>query len=561
MARATAMPSQFGHYILDRKLAEGGMAEVFLARQQGLGGFEKQVVVKRILPSMSNDQAFISMFLNEARLAAKLSHSNVVQVIEAGEVGGQYYMAMEYIDGADLRLFYEDADRTGKPTPPGIACRVIADLLGGLHYAHMRTDDQGRPLGIVHRDVSPQNVLVTRTGTVKIVDFGIAKATRASAEQTRVGHVKGKIAYLSPEQAMGKPLDARTDVFACGILLWELVTGARLFARSNDMAAIMAITEDDIPLPRAVRPELPAALDELLSQALARPLADRFASAQAMQRELESLITAQGWQGDRRTLERYMQSRVPSHTPQFGADAMAEVRGHVQGGSDFTDGPTMLADSDPSLKPPASATPVAQSAPDKATLSLASQKAEALPTAPPPPAPPAPIQAAAQTVLQAPVVSPVAANRPRTPSGMRSMPPTPGPAAPAYGAPPPAYQPFDGPTARGHGASTLRRVLVVLTIAAMVSVGTILAVDWSPQPTSTGSGARLVIEVTEPAVIDVEGRRTRIDSQGEIEIVTGRQLSLTATTARGAGKQATRTIDVPPATAAERIALKINFPD
>ena len=568
MAAPAPKPTQFGHYVLDRKLADGGMAEVFLARQQGLGGFEKQIVVKRILPTLSNDNAFVEMFLNEARIAAKLSHSNVVQVMEAGEIEGRYYIAMEYIDGSDLRLFYDEADRTKRPTPPGIACRIIADLLGGLHYAHTRSDDQGRPLGIVHRDVSPQNVLVSRSGTVKIVDFGIAKATRASAQQTQAGQVKGKIAYLSPEQAMGRPLDARSDVFACGILLWELVTGARLFSRPNDMAAILAISEDPIAMPRSVRRELPEALDYLLSQALARPLAERFPSAQEMQQALEALIRSEGWPGDRRTLEKHMQSRLGSHTPQFGELAIATEP--TLAADDFGGGPTMLSDSDAGLAvAPKSAPPAISSSAANTTISMGPSEV----TQPPPSmSPPMPTPGRPRTPSGMRSMPPVEAPTPltpmraRTPSGMRSMPATPGPATPQYMAQAAGYSPppenFDGPTTPRHGGSVLRRVLVVGSAAVLVSIGTIFALDWTPTTGKPvpGNTARLIIEVSEPATIDLEGQHTRVDHPQEIDVATGKQLTLTATTVRGTGKQETRTIAVPPAVAGEQIPLKIIFP-
>ncbi len=474
------------------------MAEVFLARQHGLGGFEKQVVLKRILPSLSSHTDFVQMFLNEARLAARLSHRNVVQIYEAGEIDGRYYIAMEYIDGSRPQLLYDRAAQTGEPTPPGIACRIVADLLAGLHYAHTRSDDRDSRSGIVHRDVSPQNVLVTRSGTVKVVDFGIAKATRTAAQHTQVGQVKGKIAYMSPEQAMGRPVDARSDVFACGILLWELCTAARLFSRPNDMAAILAITEEDVAPARSVRPALPEALDRVLSRALARKLPERYESAQQMQSELEALIRSQGWAGDQRTLERHMQALLGSNTPLFGAPATPDVG------------------TAPTLAMPA---------------------------------------------LEAPQSTP---SRQRTPSGMRSMPPIGAAHPPPYSGALPAPAPsVDGPTPPG--SRTGRRVLVVISAAVLVSACAIFAIEWSSHATTPtesmpdSNAAVLLVELSEPAMIELDGRRVRVDGHGELELTAGRQTNLVATTVRGRAPESSRTIELPPAKPGERIPLEIAF--
>ena len=202
--------TQFGKYALQRKLAEGGMAEIFLAKQTGMEGFEKLVVVKRILPQLCSDDSFVKMFLNEARVAARLNHPNVVQIFDLGKLGEQYFIAMEYVHGEDLRSVIREATDADKRPSLGLACRVVANTLAGLHYAHTRVGADGKPLGLVHRDVSPQNVLITFEGAIKLVDFGIAKATRAiDAAQTQAGLLKGKYAYMSPEQARGQGVDAR----------------------------------------------------------------------------------------------------------------------------------------------------------------------------------------------------------------------------------------------------------------------------------------------------------------------------------------------------------------
>ena len=534
----SAQPTKFGPFLLDRKLAEGGMAEVYLAHHVGFGGFQKQVVVKRILPALAMHQDFVNMFLNEARLAARLSHANVVQVIESGEIDGRYYIAMEFIDGSDLKPFYDDAERGGDPVPPGLACRIIADLLAGLHYAHTVSDEQGRPLGLVHRDVSPQNVLITRTGNVKIVDFGIAKATNAAGQQTRVGQVKGKISYMSPEQAMGKPVDARSDVFACGILLWELVTGQRLFSRPNDMATIMAITDDNRRPVRSVRPELPEELDHVLTQALARSLTDRYPSAQAMQNELEALIRSQGWDADRRALERHMEARLalPS-IPTLRAVDDAEA-----------DEPATMLDS-PLVRQALKAayakavSPEVSASSQAATLALSAQAVRVAAAATQPPrATSRPVESS-QRPLEAPLPTP---GVPRTPSGMRLAPPVHGSA----------------PQQQQNGL--VRRVAVASAAAASAGLMAIVAINWKStdmsQPAVAAPAEAFVsLELSEPAMVELDGHRRRVESREELPLPAGRQLMLNATTLRGVGAEQMRSISLPPARAGERMPIKITF--
>ncbi|MSP63253.1 MAG: serine/threonine protein kinase [Myxococcales bacterium] len=301
------MPEQFGKYLLQRKLAEGGMAEVFLAKQSGMEGFEKPVVVKRILPHLTGDPKFVEMFINEARVAARLTHPSIVQTLDLGKVDDQYFITMEFIHGEDLRTIAKVADqKRHRPALPLIV-RIVADMLGGLHYAHTRAGPDGKQLGLVHRDISPQNILITYEGGIKVVDFGIAKATEsASDQQTQAGLLKGKYAYMSPEQCRGKKLDARSDVFAVGILLWELVTWRRLFRRDSDLATLVAVADEPIPDIASVEPQVPAELDMICMRALQRDLPDRYPNAQSMQSDLEALIRKYGWQADSIALQRYM---------------------------------------------------------------------------------------------------------------------------------------------------------------------------------------------------------------------------------------------------------------
>jgi eukaryotic-like serine/threonine-protein kinase len=317
------LPTPFGKYQLQRKLAEGGMAEVFLAKQAGVEGFEKLVVIKRILPSLLAEQEFVRMFINEARLAARLNHPNIVQIFDLGKIDDLYFIAMEYVHGEDIRsLVVESNTATSRP-PAGIICRILTDTLAGLHYAHTRVGTDGKPLGLVHRDVSPQNVLVTYEGSVKLVDFGIAKATRATSEQTQAGLFKGKFSYMAPEQTRGQPIDARADVFAVGILLWELLTWRRLFKKNTEMATLIAVSEEPIAPPKQIRPDLPDELNRIVMRALARPLSERYGSAQEMRADLEALIRAQGWEADALSVSSFMRETFAAKLKAQEADVRA----------------------------------------------------------------------------------------------------------------------------------------------------------------------------------------------------------------------------------------------
>ncbi|MBL93465.1 MAG: hypothetical protein CMH56_16820 [Myxococcales bacterium] len=279
-------------YALLKKLASGGMAEVFLAKQIGLDGFEKLVVLKRILPHLSEDEEFVRMFLDEARTAADLRHPNVVNVFEVGEDEGTYFIAMEFLAGKDIRRTQRRAERIGQDVPLQHALQIIIDTANGLHYAHQKADLRGNPLGIVHRDVSPQNIIVTYDGTAKIVDFGIAKAA-SSTNHTASGVLKGKYAYMSPEQAAAHPIDHRTDLFALGVVAYELVTMRRLFKRENEVGTLNAIIECKVPPPSDWAPHLPRELDEILLKALSPRPERRFDTCQDFAFALEEFLSEQ----------------------------------------------------------------------------------------------------------------------------------------------------------------------------------------------------------------------------------------------------------------------------
>jgi serine/threonine protein kinase len=285
------MPSRFGKYTLIRKLATGGMAELFLAIQKSVAGFEKLLVIKRILPSMNQDRAFIEMLLHEARIAATLSHPNIVQIFDVGQHDGQYFIAMEHVHGEDLRSIVRQMKKKGVlEFPLEHALAIVLGMCAGLSYAHEKHELDGSALNIVHRDISPQNVVVTFTGDVKIVDFGIAKSDSRVGEATKSGKLKGKVPYMSPEQARGEVIDARSDVFSTGVMLFELTTGKRLFKGASEYETLRLICERDYPRPSDVRSDYPADLEPIVMKALAKDANDRYQSAREMQSDIESFV-------------------------------------------------------------------------------------------------------------------------------------------------------------------------------------------------------------------------------------------------------------------------------
>ncbi|QDE96539.1 serine/threonine protein kinase [Myxococcus xanthus] len=283
---------QIGKYQLVRKLASGGMAEVFLAKAAGPRGFEKTLVLKRILPHLAEDAAFVEMFLGEARLAAQLEHPNIVQIFDFGEAEGSFFLAMEFIDGPNLRKLVKRAAE--EALPPAFCAKVVAAAAEGLAYAHeFRDVETGEPLGLIHRDVSPDNILVSRQGAVKVVDFGIAKVA-GQGHRTLTGVVKGKVAYMPPEQLQAKAMDRRVDVYALGVVLYELLTGKRPFDATTDVSVMQAILfEAFIPVSQR-RPDVPLALQQVLDRALAKDRERRYADCRALQDDLERFVLSTG---------------------------------------------------------------------------------------------------------------------------------------------------------------------------------------------------------------------------------------------------------------------------
>jgi eukaryotic-like serine/threonine-protein kinase len=278
---ATDAATSFGRYTLVAKLATGGMADIFLARYEGVAGFERPVVVKRILPQLAEDEQFVSMFLDEARIAARLTHPNICQVYELGRIEGRYFIAMEYLEGVPLTSILRQVEKVPRAGDLRLVAGLFTQACEGLHQAHELKDLSGTSLNLVHRDVSPQNLYVTIDGVLKVLDFGVAKAQFASSK-TRTGTLKGKYAYMSPEQLRGEPLDRRSDVFALGIVLFGMVTGRHLFKRSTEYLTFKAITEEPLMRVAEFRDDVPPELVEVIAQALSRDREQRFATARAL---------------------------------------------------------------------------------------------------------------------------------------------------------------------------------------------------------------------------------------------------------------------------------------
>ncbi len=366
------LPRKFGKYTLIRGLAKGGMAELYLAIHRSIAGFERLVVIKRILPEFGRDQDFITMLLQEARIAATFSHPNIVTIFDVGQAEGEYFIAMEHIHGEDLRSIVRAMKpKKVKEFPLEHALAIGLGASAGLAYAHEHKDLHGNPLEVVHRDISPQNLLVTFTGDVKVVDFGIAKAAVTRDEQadldtadvtdsgaraktpkppgrgpdpdTKAGQIKGKIPYMSPEQARGDALDARSDIFSLGIILWELCTGRRLFRGPTEADTLRMITDGEYPSARAVNPRVSERLDAVLMKALHPDREQRYSAARALQGDLEGVVHAE---------------RIPVSNVALGAwmgmlfeEGLAAQRAALAEGKQLAD---VLAHDEPDPEPPGS---------------------------------------------------------------------------------------------------------------------------------------------------------------------------------------------------------------
>lgn len=279
----------FGKYYLTEKIATGGMAELYRAKRVGVAGFEKLLVIKKILPHLSHHDEFVSMFINEAKIAAQLSHPNIVQIFDLGKIEDSYYIAMEYVWGKDLKAILKKGKEKNLLPSMEHAIQIISKACGALDYAHKKKDLKGNEINLIHRDVSPQNILLSYEGDIKIVDFGIAKAASKTSD-TRTGVLKGKIAYMSPEQAWGKPIDRRSDIFSLGIVFYELLTGEMLFKGDTDLNTLERVREARVAPPTRFNKEIPKEIENILLKALAKEPQERYLFASIMQEELEAFI-------------------------------------------------------------------------------------------------------------------------------------------------------------------------------------------------------------------------------------------------------------------------------
>ncbi len=282
----------FGHFEILGRIARGGMAEVYLARDRHPDGSVRHVVVKRVLPEFEDNEEFLQMFLEEGKMATRLYHPNVCHVYEIGEIGGATFMALEWVYGVPLRaVIRRSSEKVGIPT--AIGAKIISKVAAALHYVHNAKGVHGKSLDIIHRDVSPHNVMISWDGNVKLLDFGIAKTT-AKESQTDAGVLKGKYSYLSPEQARGQRIDARADIFALGICLYETLTGKPLYHRETVLNTLTAITDEPVPSAREVNPDISTKMDAIVKKALAKEPEDRFATAGEMQEAIDEALISEG---------------------------------------------------------------------------------------------------------------------------------------------------------------------------------------------------------------------------------------------------------------------------
>ncbi len=415
-----------GRYRVVDEIGIGGMASVHLARMDGPGGFQKWVAIKRIHPHLVEEESFITMFLDEARVAARISHPNVATVFELGKEADSFWIAMEYLHGEPLREIMRRTEELGSPMPPEIACRIIADAAEGLHAAHELLGKSGEKLNLVHRDVTPHNLFVTYDGNTKVVDFGIAKFSSRMAS-TRAGTLKGKLAYMSPEQVAGEQLDRRTDIFALGVVLWELTTGQRLFRMDSDLDTLAKVQDCNVPKPSGIVRGYPIELERVVLKALAKNKNERYRTAREFSRALQSMLMKRGLFIASDEVSTYVKSifgdridkreahlRWAAEVTQTGE---SDVRGSpaARGGVPDFEGSVQSYDSDVQrARTPGAGSPAAQPPPKqdfKSTMPL--QKSPALPPRPAAGAPPRPFSGTAPIGARLPQAQPPQAAPPQ----------------------------------------------------------------------------------------------------------------------------------------------------
>jgi serine/threonine protein kinase len=359
-------PIPFGKYLLLDRVNIGGMAEVWRAKTFGAGGFERLVAIKRILPNIAEDEEFISMFIDEAKITVQLNHANVAQIYELSHIASSYFIAMEYISGKDMRAVFDRCRKRGEPAPVPLTCYIIAKCCEGLDYAHRKKDGMGRDMNIVHRDVSPQNALLSFDGEVKVIDFGIAKAA-GKATKTQAGILKGKFGYMSPEQIRGLPLDRRSDVFAIGVCLYEMLTGERLFVGDSDFSVLEKVRKVEVLPPSHFNRKIPDSLEKIVMKSLAKDVDERYTYASELGDDLQRfLITsdnvfgrkdlaafmkatfAEDVEKEKQRLQEYTEVKAPegmlalAEMGGFGVGAVPGIQGVATNASAVTSVPTMV---------------------------------------------------------------------------------------------------------------------------------------------------------------------------------------------------------------------------
>jgi serine/threonine protein kinase len=322
-------PTPFGKYYLLERINVGGMAEVFKAKVVGVEGFERIVALKRILPNIAEDEEFITMFIDEAKIAVQLQHANIAQIFDLGKVDEAYFIALEYVHGRDLRAIFDDLRKRGQPMPAPQVCYLIMQVCEGLDYAHNKRDAQGRALNLVHRDVSPQNVLIGFEGEVKLIDFGIAKAA-GKASKTQAGILKGKFGYMSPEQVRGLPIDRRSDIFALGIILYEMLTGQRLFMGESDFSTLEKVRNVEIVPPSSFNSEIPEPLERIVLKALAKDVEDRYQNALDLHDDLQAFLYSVGQFSSRKDLSAWMKRTFPADLEVDEASAIVPSEDEIE---------------------------------------------------------------------------------------------------------------------------------------------------------------------------------------------------------------------------------------
>ncbi|MGH9887731.1 MAG: serine/threonine protein kinase, partial [bacterium] len=392
-------PTTFGKYFLLERINAGGMAEVFRSKAFGVEGFERLVAVKRILPAIAEDKEFIRMFIEEAKLAVQLNHANIAQIFDLGVVDGSYYIALEHVHGRDLRAIFERCRDLAEAMPIAQACFVAMKVCEGLDYAHNKRDQAGRELQLVHRDVSPQNILISFEGEVKLIDFGVAKAAGASP-RTQAEIQKGKLGYMSPEQARGGHVDRRSDVFSCGIVLYELLTGERLFTGDSDYATLDKVKNVEILPPSTYNRKIPDELERIVLKALNKDVDERYQHAIDLHDELQAFVYTAGEFYSRKDLAGWMKRTFGKEID----EETAKLESYRQLRPPMPSGPGA-----PAVPPPipaaAQSGPIAASGPVAAPPATPGVGLAPMVEAPPPPALAPPVA----TVAAAAPVAPVAA--------------------------------------------------------------------------------------------------------------------------------------------------------